>query len=244
MTNKDAKNFLEESAGMYHNDIVKGWEKLYHKKRERLYKAIQKHHMPGNALELGSADGIMTERLLPEFSSFTVIDGSQLFLDQLNSKIKNDKLKTVCSLFEEYETEIKYDNIFGTHILEHLTDPVLVLKKAKEWLSDTGKIFIAVPNARSIHRLIGVKMGMLEKPDSLNDQDLKLGHLRVYTPELLKQHITDAGLKIVHFGGLMIKPISNRQIEENWSDELVDAFFALGDDMPELCSEIYIVASK
>lgn len=244
MSNQDAKKFLEESAGMYHNDIVKGWEKLYTKKRERLYKAIQKYHVPGNALELGSADGIMTEKLLPEFSSFTVIDGSQLFLDQLNAKITSDRLRTVHSLFEEYESAERYDNIFATHILEHLPDPVLVLKKAKTWLSDKGRIFIAVPNANSLHRLIGVKMGMLERRDSLNDQDLKLGHLRVYTPEMLKKHVTDAGLNILHFGGLMVKPISNRQIEEHWSDELIDAFFALGDDMPELCSEIYIVAGK
>ncbi|HEY4799420.1 MAG TPA: class I SAM-dependent methyltransferase [Bacteroidia bacterium] len=244
MNSKAAKKFLEESAGVYHSEIVKGWEKLYEKKREQLYKAILKHHVPGNALELGSADGIMTKKLLPGFSSFTVIDGSQMFLDQLNNNIKSNKLKTICSLFEEFETDEKFDNIFGTHILEHLSDPVLVLKKAKSWLSDKGRIFIAVPNANSIHRLIGVKMGLLKQPDSLNEQDIKLGHLRVYTPTLLRQHIHDAGLNIIQFGGLMVKPISNRQIEANWSEELINAFFSLGDDLPEMCSEIYIVAGK
>jgi hypothetical protein len=42
----------------------------------------------------------------------------------------------------------------------------------------------------------------------------------------------------------MIKPLSNRQIEEQWSDEQIKAFFDLGDDMPEYCSEIFLIAEK
>ncbi|MFN4973372.1 MAG: class I SAM-dependent methyltransferase [Bacteroidota bacterium] len=241
---KDSKEFLEQSADLYHNDIVKGWEKLYHMKRERMFQTLKKWHVGKKGLELGSADGIMTQKLCSEFEELTVIDGSELFLDQLLKKVQSPNIKVVCSLFEEYSTNEKYDTIFMTHILEHLDDPTLVLKKAKEWLSEKGRIIIAVPNANSLHRLIGVKMGMLEKTDSLNSQDIKLGHRRVYSPDLLKQHVTDAGLRVVHFGGQMIKPLSNRQIEEQWSDEQIKAFFDLGDDMPEYCSEIFLIAEK
>ncbi len=241
---KDSKMFLEQSADLYHNDIVKGWEKLYHLKRERMYQTLKKWHVDGNALELGSADGIMTQKLCSDFNELTVIDGSQLFLDQLVKKVNEANIKVVCSLFEEYNTSERYDTIFMTHILEHLDDPILVLKKAKEWLTDNGRVIVAVPNANSLHRLIGVKLGMIERPDSLNNQDIKLGHKRVYTPSLLKDHITNSGLQIVHFGGQMLKPLSNRQIEEQWSDELINAFFDLGDDMPEFCSEIFLVAGK
>lgn len=241
---KDSKEFLEQSADLYHNDIVKGWEKLYHLKRERMFHVLKTWHVGKKALELGSADGIMTQRLCGEFEELTVIDGSQQFLDQLVLNVKASNIKVVCSLFEEYETEVKYDTIFMTHILEHLDDPTLVLEKAKNWLSESGRIIIAVPNANSLHRLIGVKMGMLQTPQSLNDQDIKLGHRRVYTPDLLKAHVTAAGLNVIHLGGQMIKPLSNRQIESQWSDELIKAFFDLGDDMPEYCSEIFMVAGK
>ena len=42
----------------------------------------------------------------------------------------------------------KYDNIVLTHVLEHIDDPVKVLKRINdEWLSDTGRFFLVCPNA-------------------------------------------------------------------------------------------------
>jgi len=186
----------------------------------------------------------MTEKFFKDFERVTVVDGSKMFLDKVKEKVKSDNLELVCAMFEEFNPEEKYDVIFMTHILEHMDDPVSLLVRSSKWLNKNGRILIAVPNANSIHRLIGVKMGMLEKKDDLNEQDKLLGHRRVYTTELLTQHVESAGLRVTHSGGIMIKPISNRQIESQWSDELADAFFALGEDMPDLCSEIYMVAEQ
>jgi 2-polyprenyl-3-methyl-5-hydroxy-6-metoxy-1,4-benzoquinol methylase len=238
------QEFLEQSAADYHDKIVDGWQNLYQKKREYLYQCLKKYQVRDRALELGSADGIMTQKLCHDFKAITVVDGSAAFLQQVREKVKADNLHLVHSLFEDYSTEEKFNTIFMTHILEHLDDPVAVLRRSQEWLAIGGRLLIAVPNANSLHRLVGVKMGMLPHKDALNEQDRMLGHQRVYTPDLLKQHVREAGFKVVHFGGVMVKPISNRQIEQQWSDELIDAYFALGEDMPELCSEIYVVAEK
>jgi len=71
-----------------------------------------------------------------------------------------------------------------------------------------------VPNADSLHRRIGKSMGMLEEVTDLNDSDHRLGHRRVYTRSLLRQHIEEAGLEIVHFTGVGMKPFSNAQLAE------------------------------
>lgn len=241
----DSNNsFLEQSASQYSNRIVSGWEKLYGKKREYLYKKIRQHTNGNLILEMGCADGEMTQRLVSDYLDVTVVDGSKTFLDALSKKITAKNIHFQLSLFEHYSPEKKFDLIIMAHILEHLDDPIAILKKSKDWLKPNGQIFVAVPNAQSIHRMIGVKLGMLPKIDSLNEQDKILGHKRVYTPELLKSHIFEAGFKIEKFGGCMLKPLSNRQIETQWSDELIEAFFALGDDYPELCSEIFAVLVK
>jgi len=241
---QNIKDFLEKSADSYHNTIIKDWEKLYHKKREYLFNTLKQYYLPGTALELGSADGILTKRYCNEFEHVTVVDGSELFLKQIKQKIKAGNLSLFCSLFEEWETKNKFNNIFMTHILEHLDNPVSVLTKATKWLAKKGRIFIAVPNADSLHRIIGVKLGMIPAKNSLNEQDVILGHKRIYTPKLLKSHVAKAGLKIVKYGGCMVKPLSNRQIEAQWDDKLIDAFFACSNDLPDLCSEIYIVAER
>lgn len=238
----DPKTFLEESAKLYHNTILSDWEKLYHKKRDNLYNVLREYIVPPRILELGCADGIITEKLCKDFEKVTVVDGSQIFLDEVRDHVKARNLSTVLSLFEEYSPSERFNTIFMTHILEHMDKPLALLKRAKEWLIPGGRVLIDVPNAQSLHRLVGVKLGMLASTDALNEQDIILGHKRVYTPKLLKEHVRKAGYRILKFGGLMIKPLSNRQIEGQWSDELIDAFFALSDELPELCSEIYIVA--
>ena len=42
----------------------------------------------------------------------------------------------------------------------------------------------------------------------------------------------------------MVKPFHNRYMEENWSQDIIDAFFAISEEMPQFCSEIYGVAER
>jgi len=113
-----------------------------------------------------------------------------------------------------------------------------VLKKTSNWLSPGGTILINVPNAHSLHRQLGVKMGLLEKVTDLNAQDKKLGHKRVYTPALLSEHIQQSGLVADRSGGISLKPRPNRQMND-WDEPMLKALFELGDDFPELSSELY-----
>lgn len=87
----------------------------------------------GSVLELGPAEGIMTERLLPHFPDYTVVDGSEVFVNLLKEKFP--KVNVVHSFFEDFKPESKFDNIVLGHVLEHVDDPVKILKLCSEWLS-------------------------------------------------------------------------------------------------------------
>ena len=233
---------LDQVARTYSDSIIKGWEKMYAKKRAYALEQLCKHAIPGHALEMGCADGETTRVLAPRFEQLTVVDGAQSFLQRTRASLSgHTQVHYSLSLFEEFTPSTHFQSIFAMHILEHLDDPVAVLRRARGWLAPGGRVLALVPNARSLHRAVGVRMGLLKRPDDLNAQDLELGHRRVYTPELLRQHAEAAGFKIVHFGGIMVKPLSNRQMEEQWSPALVDAFMGLGADYPEISSEIFVV---
>jgi len=73
---------------------------------------------------------------------------------------------------------------------------------------------------------------------------MRLGHMRVYYPEELKSDVLKAGFQIIEFGGSMLKPLTNKQIEDTWSNEMIRGFIEVGKDYPELCGDIYIVAKK
>lgn len=196
----------------------------------------------GSVLELGPAEGTMTDVLYPCFDDYTIIDGADSFVDAI--KKRYPKIKGYSVLFEEYTPSQTYDNIILGHVLEHVENPVEILKLASSWLSSEGQIICAVPNANSIHRQAGVLMGLLETENQLHTGDIRIGHRRVYDMYSLKKDFIDAGLKIIQSGGYWLKPVSIAQIEANWDLNMVNAFLRLGEKYPDIASNIYLVASR
>ena len=205
------------------------------------YRTIKKHIKGPYGLELGPAEGQMTRYLVDDFEELTIVDGASDLLALVHDAPNVIK---VHALFEEFEPEKKYNTILMEHILEHVDDPVGLMVRAKEWLADDGVMLLGVPNGMSLHRLAAVKMGLLSHSCELNSRDHELGHRRVYTPETFRADVEKAGLKIAESGGVFIKPVSNKQIQDNWNENMIEGFYQLGNDFPENSAEIYVVATK
>lgn len=205
------------------------------------FRILQRHMHGDSILELGPAEGVMTELLVNTGKSVTVVEGSSFFCDRL--RLKCSQLTVVNALFEEFESVERFDTIILGHVLEHVQNPVEILARAKSWLKPGGCVFAAVPNARSLHRQAAVIMGMLACEDALNDLDIHHGHRRVFSPESFRSVFAQAGLKIDVFGGYWLKPLSNKQIEMNWNSEMIEAFMQMGERYPDIAGEIYILAS-
>jgi len=188
---------------------------------------------------MGSADGEMTRFLREDFDRLHVLDASDDYVEKATSF--GDNVSGSVALFEEFETELRFDTIVASHVLEHLVDPVAVLSRAREWLAPGGRLIVVVPNADSLHRQLGVKLGLLPATDALNEQDLEIGHRRVYRRETLEADLSAAGFDVTARGGVFLKLLSNVQMQE-FDDAVVEGFYELGKDFPDLCSEIYAVA--
>lgn len=202
------------------------------------YETIKPKLNGQSGLELGPAEGEMTQFLLNDFEQLTVVEGAADLLAQIPS---HPNLIKVHALFEDFKPTQLFDSIILEHVLEHVDDPVGLLRRVKNWLSPSGRIFLGVPNGNSIHRLVAVKMGLLENPCQLNPRDLTLGHRRVYTPETFRADIEKSGLKVLEMGGVYFKPLSNGQIQEHWTEEMIQGFYEMGKDFPAYAAEIYAV---
>lgn len=185
---------------------------------------------------MGPAEGEMTQFLIRNFEELTVVEGS---LDLLRKIPDRNNLIKVNSIFEEFEPDQNFDSIIFEHILEHVDDPQALLVRVRGWLAPNGRLFVGVPNGNSIHRLVVVKMGMLDNPCQLNSRDHALGYRRVYTPLTFKAEIEQSGLRVLEMGGVFFKPLSNGQIQENWTEEMIQGFYEFGKDFPEPAAEIY-----
>lgn len=202
------------------------------------YKTLRPHLRGPTGLELGPAEGQMTQFLINDFESLTVVDGAAALLERIPN-YKN--LTKIHSLFEEFNPRTKFDTIIMEHILEHVDRPVELLQRIREWLAPNGKALLGVPNGNSIHRLAATKMGLLKHPCELNSRDLAQGHRRVYVGETFRKDIEAAGLKVLEMGGVFFKPLSNKQIQDNWTEDMIQGFYELGKDFPQHAADIYAV---
>jgi 2-polyprenyl-3-methyl-5-hydroxy-6-metoxy-1,4-benzoquinol methylase len=192
-------------------------------------------------LEMGPAEGVMTPYLNRAFPDLTLVDGAEVFCASL--RLRFPAATVVRALFEDFAPTTLFDTLVLGHVLEHVEHPVGVLRKASSWLAPGGVICCAVPNARSLHRQAAVLLRILETEHSLNPTDLHHGHRRVYDPESFRADFLAAGLGIRFFGGYWLKPLSNRQMEDAWTPEMIHAFMQLGERYPDIAGEIYIIAS-
>lgn len=248
------KERIEKVAKWYdfQEGFKKGWgnfqKKLVYYRYLTARKFFEGNTKGNTILEMGIADGEMTQYLFKHFDKVVGLEGSEHFIKEVKHRFSEyfraGRLELIHSLFEEYESDTKYDTILASHILEHMGNPTDILTKIKNWIVDDGIIIMLVPNANSINRQAGVKMGLLKRVDELNELDKKLDHRRVYTWETLQKDIKKAGLNIKTMGGVFLKPLTNSQIEKWWTEEMVDAFYELGKEYSEIAAEIYAVCEK
>ena len=203
----------------------------------------------GNCLELGSFKGDFTRRLTLFFNDITCVEASDEAIAMAKNEFGN-KVKFIHSLFETATLPEKYDNVILTHVLEHLDNPVSVMKRINdEWLSDTGRFFLVCPNANAPSRQIAVKMGLITHNSAITAAEAEHGHRITYTLDTMERDAKAAGLKIVHRSGIFFKALANFQWDrllqtDIISEEYLQGCFQLGQVYPDLCSSIFLMCEK
>jgi SAM-dependent methyltransferase len=200
------------------------------------------------ALEFGCCDGFMTSLINTCVEHLTVIDGSKTFIEMAKKRVHSD-VEFIHSLFEDFTSDIKFDYIFATYVLEHVNDPVGFLRLSGRLLADDGLLFLVVPNARALSRQLARHMGLLDDLFALTPNDINHGHRRVYDRVLLDRDIQTAGLRQVSQGGLLLKLLADFQMDKLMEtgilgDPQVDGLYKMGLEYPDLAGSLFSVCRK
>ena len=194
-------------------------------------------------LEVGLGAGDVTLMLARQFDHLTCIDADPETCSQVRDRLEEnglDHVKITTSTIEEAELDTSaFDHIVLLGILEHLKDPVSVLKAIAPSLRTGGRLHITVNLAHSIHRLLGEVMGMISNVEALSESDIRLGHYRVYTLEELRSHVSDAGLEVVHEQPFYMKPLPTSMLNDV-PIEVHQGLNILGQKYPEFASYVYM----
>ncbi len=204
---------------------------------------------PGNLLELGSYTGEFTSRLATRFSDITCVEASGEAAAAAGKRL-GSAARIVHSTFETVQLDRRFDHVVLTHVLEHLDDPVGVLKRVNdEWLSDTGRLFLVCPNGNAASRQIAVHMGLISHHAAVTPSELAHGHRITYTLDTLERDARSAGLEVVHRSGIFFKALANFQWDrllatDIISPEYLEGCYRLGQVYPDLCSSIFLVCRR
>jgi SAM-dependent methyltransferase len=229
---------LEAIAGRY-DPSDPSQEFDFHLKRIQA-EAIRTMLVGDAVLELGCATGELTGLVSPGLAHYEIVEGSSRNVEATRARVPSAIVHT--SLWEEFETEARFSDVLIVCALEHVDEPVPLLRRSARWLAPGGRIHVIVPNADSLHRMVGVEMGFLPERTAPSESDLRIGHRRVYTIESLTADIHQAGLQVLHWEGLFLKVLANSQMLD-WDPELIRALAVVGRRLPAYCAELYAVVT-
>lgn len=201
------------------------------------------HILGPKVLELGCGDGDWIPHMVRIFGHSYVVDASSRLIEHVVAA-NGSNVTAFHSLFEEFTPPdgLKFNTVIATHVLEHVDDPVKVIRRCREWLVPGGVVLIIVPNANSIHRQLAVMMGIQKTIYDFSPRDHEVGHQRVYDMQMMRTDIASAGFEIVFERGLSLKVLPNGMMTE-FPDSLLKALVDISDNMPsEWMANIAFVA--
>lgn len=177
--------------------------------------------------------------------SYTIVEGSAARIEELRQGgTLPAGVEVVHAYFEDYAPPFPVDVVEMGFVLEHVADPDRLLRRYAGFLAKGGLAAIAVPNARSLHRLVGQRAGLLDDLYRLSEHDLALGHRRYFDLESLRSLVEGAGLRIGACEGILLKCLTTGQLSRLGLDERVlEAFCEVAADYPDIANAIYLEAS-
>jgi SAM-dependent methyltransferase len=202
---------------------------------------------PGDrVLELGCATGLMTAHLADLGARVTGVDRSGAYLDRARARAGDRATFIRAALAEPGWEDLAgdgFDHILLCNLVHELPDPVDVLTRAAGLLGPAGLVHLSLQNPDSIHRLVAVEMGLIEDVREVSERGDRFGTLGLWDMDDLARLARGAGLAVVGWEGVMLKPLPNGMMAE-LPPEVLDGFERAARHLPAHCAMNLLVLSR
>jgi 2-polyprenyl-3-methyl-5-hydroxy-6-metoxy-1,4-benzoquinol methylase len=219
--------------------------------RRRLVLREIARHAPKRLLEIGCGQlPLFTD--LPQDIDITVIEPAAEFADNARRLAGGRAGVAVVQGFVEdfVPAGAAYDMVVLSCVLHEVPDPAAMLAAVRKTCGAGTVLHVNVPNARSLHRLLAVAMGLIPDPGTQSDtQRTMQQRASTYDAASLAAELVQAGFSVAEQGSLFVKPFTHAQMqrlvdEQFMTPAMLDGFDKLVGWLPELGSEIWVNARR
>jgi hypothetical protein len=133
-------------------------------------------------------------------------------------------------------------------ILHEVENPAELLNAAKLLTKRGGKIVIIVTNKNSLHRILGVNLGILDSLNAKTQTEILMQQSHgAYSDFELHNEITGSGLRVLSINSIFPKLFSHAQMSELIATRVIsfdflDTMESLTPYLPGLGSELFAIA--
>ena len=163
----------------------------------RILLELIRRHAPrgGTLLDLGAAGGELGSSVREHFDRTIGFEYNVDCVGDLQGRFDS---VVIADLERVRQLPRNVDAVVLADVLEHLRSPAHALALVRNALSDSGHVFISVPNIANITVRLGLLFGVFEYRDR---GILDHTHLRFYTVRTIKREVEKAGFRIKEVRG-------------------------------------------
>lgn len=215
-------------------------------RHRKTLETLQKYR-PARILEVGCGLQPLYQ-YFDRFDELVIFEPSSQFAELARAEAPSGVTVVTDELGEKYgEYEDRFDLIVVSSLLHELEEPLALLKTVKAFAIEDGIVHINVPNANSLHRLLAVRMGLVDSVYEKSPRQVKYQQHHTFDQERLSDLAYSADLEIIFMETFFVKPFTHAQMQQLidsgfLTQEMLDGLYQLSKDLPDLGAEIVMNA--
>ncbi len=138
-----------------------------------------------------------------------------------------------------------FDFIVVSGLIHEVVAPQQVLGAVRTLCDDDTIVHVNVPNARSLHNRLGLRMGLIPDLFALSPLAERLQRKSTFDLRSLSDFVRQAGFEVDSSGSYFLKPFTHEQMQQMLDQGVIDvrvldALFDVNEEFSDLGAEIFV----